>query len=1339
MKKCFSWGKYLQAAIAWLIFFALVGKPLSSLADPSTQVGFGSIPYSGLWTNGSQAGSGFGQWEFSQTTNGNNVFFYVNDSRQTDNGSVPGNGSNDINTAGVAWGMTAGNGALACATRPFSSSLSSGQVFQIDMDNGYITTNASVGFALQNTTSSTFSPSANSVFEFYFSGGSNNYTINAATVNGTPPTPFGNIGMHLTFTLTSTNTYSLSVLQYPHGGAAGAGTTYNYTGNLLNPSAGQSIKSVRLFNYQAGFSSNFNAYFNNLNVISNGVAVAADSASNTTYNTTGTTFRVWAPNATTVNVWGQFNFYSTNATPLYSEGNGNWSADVAGALNGQQYKYYIVNSTVGTNLFKQDPRSRKVASATGNSYIYNTASFNWEGDNFAAPGLGNTVIYELNIGSFNDPNAPDYPGTFYTATNTLPYLAWLGVSAIEVMPVNQFPCCISEGYNPANPFAVDNDAYGGPDGFKTFVRAAHQNGMAVILDTVQNHYGGSDYPDYGDLTNSLWQFDGSYSMIPGTNIEGGGIYFYQGSYDEAFAWCCSPWGPRPDYDTAQVSQYITDNFTMFLSEYHVDGFRWDSPGEIVGDWPGNDTLTSGENLVTGIGGMIHSQATSKINIGEDQNQFSGTYGFDATWNDNYFYDQVEPQLAAALDSGRSMAAISNAVWMNFNQPYSGSGSPGNTLPGWGSVFFLEDHDISGNANGSGDQRLPVKIDPDDPLGKYARKRSMLGSAITLTTAGIPMLLQGEEMLTTNQFGPNVPIDWSYTNTWNGVVQYYRDLIRLRRNLDGRSSGLTGEASTIIWEDNRTNYPMIAYHRWSTGNAGDDVVVICNFSNTYWPGYFITTNSYQLGFPKNGAWYVQLNSDWSKYCSDYDDYGDSGSITVSGGGGTISIAPYSVLVLSQNIPAAPPTPQNLRVTTVSTNQITIGWSVSSSATGYIVAYTNGTVLATIDTNSYTDTGLAIGNTYCYQVTATNNSGGVSGTASNACGTTLPATGDTNLLAYWTFDEGTGTTANDSSGNGNTGTVVTGAPPTWISGIISNALSFDGESTQVTVPNSATLNPVNGITIAAWVNDQSGGWYDTERILEKGETDNQYALFAASTSQLEFLLAGVTNITAATPSTGVWHHLAGTYDVASSLISLYIDGQLATQQVTSGAMPVTTDPLAIGNLPGNSLLTSNFFQGYIDDVQIYGSALSAAQISQLYNTNSVADGIPNWWRMLWFGSGSSTNAAACTACCAGCDADGTGQNNFFKYVAGLNPTDPTQVFTVQIAASNQVINLTYSPVYTNVNYTVQSSPDLNPLNFSNLTNVTATPPPINGGSVTVTDLQPWPSNEFYHVLISLPPSQ
>jgi hypothetical protein len=306
-------------------------------------------------------------------------------------------------------------------------------------------------------------------------------------------------------------------------------------------------------------------------------------------------------------------------------------------------------------------------------------------------------------------------------------------------------------------------------------------------------------------------------------------------------------------------------------------------------------------------------------------------------------------------------------------------------------------------------------------------------------------------------------------------------------------------------------------------------------------------------------------------------------------------------------------------------------------------------------------------------------------------------------------------------------------TWTtSGIISNALFFDNFLTEVTVPNSAFLNPVNGITLAAWVYaGQNGNGFWAGNILEKGASDNQYALLIdGNTGSLDFFVAGVTNIEVSTPSVNAWHHVAGTYD-GKSAISLYIDGQLVAQQSASGALPVTTDSLAIGNESGGDNPNYDFY-GTIDDVRIYGSALPAEQIYQLYNTDSVGDGVPNWWRLLWFGSSSSTNASACTACCAACDADGTGQNNFFKYVAGLNPTDPTQIFVVQIAPSNQVMNVTFGPINSTDTYTVQSSPDL--VNYSALTNYN---PQVTGiNQLTITDLDPWPSNEFYRVQISLP---
>jgi 1,4-alpha-glucan branching enzyme len=272
---------------------------------------------------------------------------------------------------------------------------------------------------------------------------------------------------------------------------------------------------------------------------------------------TGVTFRVWAPNATNVIVKGNFTVNSINP-PMFSEGtNGLWSVDVPGAHYGQQYKYTIF-SIYGT-ADKQDPRGRQQSSSVGNTVIYDPSLFDWTGDSFTYVPQNDAVIYELNIGTFNDTSpGSGGPGTFTTATNRLPYLKELGISAVEVMPINEFPGNYSWGYNPSDLFGVES-SIGGPNGFKSFVKACHQFGIGVLVDVVHNHYGPTDL--------DLWRFDGSSSGSYG------GIYFYQQA-----GLCCTPWGnTRPNYSTQQVRNFIQDTFTMWLDEYRVDGFRWDSP------------------------------------------------------------------------------------------------------------------------------------------------------------------------------------------------------------------------------------------------------------------------------------------------------------------------------------------------------------------------------------------------------------------------------------------------------------------------------------------------------------------------------------------------------------------------------------------------------------------------------------------------------------------------------------------------------------------------------------------------------------------------------------------
>jgi 1,4-alpha-glucan branching enzyme len=579
---------------------------------------------------------------------------------------------------------------------------------------------------------------------------------------------------------------------------------------------------------------------------------------------TGVTFRVWAPNATGVHVEGTFNKWSTSATPLAREITNSvwdqvWSADVAGATNNSQYKYYINDSG---NFTKHDPQSRwvTVAGASGNDIVYDPTAFNWNGDSLTPPAQNDLFIYELHIGTFytNGPN------DFVAATNKLDYLKSLGVNAVEVMPVAEFGNGGSSwGYDPAQLFAVDNSQYGGPDGFKTFVQACHARGLAVLLDVVHNHYG----PSLLDM----YDFDG---WTGSNSLGGGGIYFFEGNTNLQI----TPWGyTRPNFSSNQVCSFIQGNITMWLAEYHVDGFRWDTPYTLM---HGNDNsyIPAAGNLITAINGMIHTNYPGKISIAEDLFESNG---FDSAW-DTVYPGYFTPLLTNTVDAGRDMLnvqyAVANAV--RYNRPANSN-----------RVVYLESHDVVGDLNNG--VRLVTAIDPVTPDSYRARKLSTLGAAFTLTAPGIPMIFQGQEMLENQSFDSSLPVDWSKTNTYSYIVQFYTDLINARRNLRGFTPGLEGDQCSVYWVDNSNK--VVAFDRWISSNTNVSAVVVGNFAG-------VTLSNYNLSFPSAGNWYVQLNSDSTNYGPDYGNIGSS-MVTASGSPATasITIGPYSALILSQTAP------------------------------------------------------------------------------------------------------------------------------------------------------------------------------------------------------------------------------------------------------------------------------------------------------------------------------------------------------------------------------------------------------------------------------------------------------
>lgn len=603
---------------------------------------------------------------------------------------------------------------------------------------------------------------------------------------------------------------------------------------------------------------------------------------------TGTTFRVWAPNASSVYVPGEFNLWSTTANPLGKEltngsWTGVWSADVPGAVAGQQYKYFINYN--GAGIWKHDPRARLVTFSGGNSgandIIYDPAAFNWNGDSLTPPALNDLFIYELHMGTF-PPGAS--PSRFLSATNKLDYLKSLGVNAVEIMPVAEFPGDASWGYDPAQPFAVENIGYGGTDGLKTFVQAAHARGIAVFLDVVHNHYGPSDL--------DMWNFDG----WAGTNsVGGGGIYFYESNTNLQI----TPYGDtRPNFASNQVCSFIQDSFSMWMDECHIDGFRWDTPNLMMHDNQNNYLPLAG-NLINAINGIVHTNNSGRISIAEDVYNY---IGFDSAWDTSY-PGYFTPVLTNTSDAGRNMLVVENAVQNAVRYGVAASSLR---------VAFLESHDVVGDLNGG--LRLVTAIDPVTPNSYRARKLSTLGAAVTLTAPGVPMIFQGQEMLENQAFDSSRLVDWTKTNTYSYIVQFYRDLIGARRDAKGYTPGLEGDQCAVYVTDNTSK--LVAFRRWKSSAPLEDTVVVANFSSN-------TLNNYSLSFPAAGTWYTHLNSDSTNYGADYGNIGSS-VVTASGAPAraNVTIGPYSALILSQT----PDTPPQLTITNPG-GAVNVSWPAS----------------------------------------------------------------------------------------------------------------------------------------------------------------------------------------------------------------------------------------------------------------------------------------------------------------------------------------------------------------------------------------------------------------------------
>ena len=418
-----------------------------------------------------------------------------------------------------------------------------------------------------------------------------------------------------------------------------------------------------------------------------------------------TLFRVWAPSVDALEV--EVTQPYARSFPLVRDARGYHEALVDDIGPGARYYFRFPS---GQRF--PDPASRfQPEGVHGPSEIV-SRSFDWTDEDWSTPDLADFVIYELHVGTFT----PD--GTFDGVIQRLPYLQELGITAIEVMPIAQFPGSRNWGYDGVFPFAVQN-TYGGPDGFKRLVDAAHAQGMAVVLDVVLNHLGpeGNILGKFGPYFNTRYR---------------------------------TPWGDALNFDAAgcdDVRRFFIESARRWITEFHVDALRVDAVHAILD--------TSAYPFLTELSDAVHADAAQlgrrAFLIAEsDLNdprmirpRGKGGHGMDGQWLDDFHhslhalltgerlgyyadYGELE-QLAKSFREG----FVYTGQYSTARAQRHGASADEESFDQF--VTFIQNHDQVGN-----------RMIGDRLSALVSIEAQKLAAAALLGSPFVPLLFMGEE-------------------------------------------------------------------------------------------------------------------------------------------------------------------------------------------------------------------------------------------------------------------------------------------------------------------------------------------------------------------------------------------------------------------------------------------------------------------------------------------------------------------------------------------------------------------------------------------------------------------
>jgi maltooligosyltrehalose trehalohydrolase len=506
-----------------------------------------------------------------------------------------------------------------------------------------------------------------------------------------------------------------------------------------------------------------------------------------------------------------------------------WRLDVEEADAGTDYCYLIDDD----EKCLPDPRSQwQPHGVHGMSRVYDQNAFAWSDAKFRATPLESAIVYEMHVGTFT----PE--GTLDAAIGRLDYLVELGITHVEPMPVATFAGNHGWGYDGVALYSV-HEPYGGPDALKRFVNAAHEKGLAVLLDVVYNHFG-----PVGNYTGRF------------------GPYITEAHR--------TPWGGAVNLEVEwshQVRRFFCDNALMWLRDYHIDGLRLDAVHAFID----RSAIHFLEQLSSEVDELSATLGRTLVVIAEsDLNdprvvtpREAGGMGMSAQWSDDFHHAlftvlQREPAGGYYSDFGGlshlAKALEETFVYDGIYSPYRNRvhGRPAGNVPQRRFLGYIQNHDQVGNRAVGDRLRETVGLD-----------RAKIAAAVVFASPFIPMILQGEEWAASSPFQyfadhedsemarlvcegrkrefaafgwdpESIPdpearetfersrLNWSERNDGEhaDMLAWYRALIRLRRADEARNQGEPGE----------TRVRFDRQEMWFSMERGD-VLLFCNLGET----------------------------------------------------------------------------------------------------------------------------------------------------------------------------------------------------------------------------------------------------------------------------------------------------------------------------------------------------------------------------------------------------------------------------------------------------------------------------------------------------------------------------